>query len=77
MPFGTESLLFALLLLPSALRTTSAITTCLISRLDRTARVLAVYASQPTSPSSTQDSLPAGGTPWPDETAMRSRIGQH
>src|SRR5262249_47984261 len=74
---GTSSLPFVPLLLPSALRIASATTIAYISRFHHTARRLAVYASQPTSPSSTQDSLPAGGTPWPDETQPSgSRIGQ-
>ena len=64
---GTSSLPLAHLLLPSAFVTASATATD-ISRLIHTARMLAVYASPTTSPASTQDSLPAGGTPWPDET---------
>jgi hypothetical protein len=37
-----------------------------LSGLNHTARVLAVYASPPQSPASTQDSLPAGGQTLPD-----------
>jgi hypothetical protein len=39
-----------------------------LSRLDHTARTLAVYASRRRSPFATQDSLPAGDIPWPDRT---------
>jgi len=37
-----------------------------ISGLNRRAQMLAVYASLPSLPAVTQDSLPAGGQPWPD-----------
>lgn len=46
---------------PSAISTASAPTDSVLTRLNHTACVLAVYASQPTSPWSTQDSLPAAG----------------
>lgn len=46
---------------PSASLTASAPAKNSISRLNLTAYMLAVYASQPTSPWSTQDSLPAAG----------------
>ena len=41
----------------------------MISRL-RQGWVPAVYASRATLPRPMQDSLPAGGTPWPDETVL-------
>jgi hypothetical protein len=47
-------------LLPSAIRTASAPGTGILSRLNRAAHTLAVYASRPQSPASAQDSLPAG-----------------
>ncbi len=38
-----------------------------ISRLDHAACMLAVYASPPPLLTDTQDSLPAGGQPWPGD----------
>ena len=49
----------------------SAPATSVISRLNRTAYAFAVYASQPPSPTSTQDSLPTGGLPWSGGTRTR------
>jgi hypothetical protein len=58
-------------MLPSASPKASALSTLSISGLYRTACTLAVYASQPPSPTSTQHSLPAGGPPWPDGIRTR------
>lgn len=52
-------------LLPSGPSRPSAALRLSISGLDHAAYTLAVYASQAGSPQSTQDSLPAGGQPWP------------
>lgn len=52
-------------MVPSALTTASAPAWIIVSRLDHTARMLAVYASQGRSPATTQDSLPAAWPAWP------------
>lgn len=52
--------------LPSAVQTAWATATSSFSGLNRTACVLAVYASRRGSPPAAQDSLPAGGQPCPD-----------
>jgi len=52
-------------LLPSGPSRPSAALQLSISGLDHAAYTLAVYASQAGSPQTTQDSLPAGGQPWP------------
>jgi hypothetical protein len=56
-------------MLPSALSTTSASATLSLSRLNIPLRMIAVYASRPPSPTTTQHS-PQGGTllPYPDRT---------
>jgi hypothetical protein len=46
----------------------------LISGLYRTARLLAVYASRPRSPSVMQDSLPAAGQAWPGGIVFARRV---
>jgi hypothetical protein len=63
------SLLSGVSLLPSTDTTASATALFSLSRFNHTARRLAVYASPRRSPFATQDSLPAGGIPWPDRTA--------
>lgn len=66
------ALLIGSTLLPSGGSTTSAPATTFLTRLNRTARSLAVYASSPGSSSvATQDSLPARGPPWPVGTSTR------
>jgi hypothetical protein len=49
-----------------AMSTTKALTTIYLSRLNHTARGLAVYASSSASPHPTQNSLPAAGQALPD-----------
>lgn len=51
--------------LSSAKTRASTCPTSHISELNGRAYMLAVYASPPPSPADTQDSLPAGGQPWP------------
>jgi hypothetical protein len=61
-----RALLIGSTLLPSVASTTSAPVNSCLTGLIRTARSFAVYASSPGSSSvATQDSLPAGGPPWP------------